>query len=185
MLTIIGICMLIVGSVGIFISLLLAFLWKIPDLLDELSGRKAKRQITRMKELNIGTGGIEGITTNELYEMINASGNLVWGSLGTRSQNLEEEEERVKGKEKVVEKVEVTTPVNKVVENVGEVSEKKDERVIQTESDIEDSEIDIEENDDDEVPTGNLIESGEDFSSINSEKVNVVVIEEQMSIKRG
>mgnify|MGYP006959353619 CR=1 FL=1 len=96
MLTIIGICMLIVGAVGVFISLLLAFLWKIPDLLDELSGRKAKRQITRMKELNIGTGGIEGITTNELYEMINASGNLVWGSLGTRSQNLEEEEKEEK-----------------------------------------------------------------------------------------
>ena len=178
MLTIIGICMLIVGAVGVFISLLLAFLWKIPDLLDELSGRKAKRQITRMKELNIGTGGIEGITTNELYEMINASGNLVWGSLGTRSQNLEDDE-----KKEV--RVEVATPVNRVVENVSEVSEKSSEKVIQSESDIEDSEIDIEEDDDDEVPTGNLIESGEDFSSINSEKVNVVVIEEQMSIKRG
>lgn len=178
MLTIIGICMLIVGAVGVFISLLLAFLWKIPDLLDELSGRKAKRQITRMKELNIGTGGIEGITTNELYEMINASGNLVWGSLGTRSQNLEDDEKKE-------ERVEVATPVNRVVENVSEVSEKSSEKVIQSESDIEDSEIDIEEDDDDEVPTGNLIESGEDFSSINSEKVNVVVIEEQMSIKRG
>lgn len=178
MLTIIGICMLIVGAVGVFISLLLAFLWKIPDLLDELSGRKAKRQITRMKELNIGTGGIEGITTNELYEMINASGNLVWGSLGTRSQNLEDD-----GKKE--DRVEVATPVNKVVENVSEVSEKSNEKVIQSEPDIEDSEIDIEEDDDDEVPTGNLTESGEDFSSINSEKVNVVVIEEQMSIKRG
>ena len=178
MLTIIGICMLIVGAVGVFISLLLAFLWKIPDILDELSGRKAKRQITRMKELNIGTGGIEGITTNELYEMINASGNLVWGSLGTRSQNLEDDEKKE-------ERVEVATPVNKVVENVSEVSEKSNEKVIQSEPDIEDSEIDIEEDDDDEVPTGNLTESGEDFSSINSEKVNVVVIEEQMSIKRG
>ena len=178
MLTIIGICMLIVGAIGVFISLLLAFLWKIPDLLDELSGRKAKRQITRMKELNIGTGGIEGITTNELYEMINASGNLVWGSLGTRSQNLEEDDEKK-------ERVEVATPVNKVVENVSEVSEKSNEKVIQSEPDVEDSEIDIEEDDDDEVPTGNLTESGEDFSSINSEKVNVVVIEEQMSIKRG
>lgn len=171
--------MLIVGAVGVFISLLLAFLWKIPDLLDELSGRKAKRQITRMKELNIGTGGIEGITTNELYEMINASGNLVWGSLGTRSQNLEEDDEKKE------ERVEVATPVNKVVENVSEVSEKSNEKVIQSEPDVEDSEIDIEEDDDDEVPTGNLTESGEDFSSINSEKVNVVVIEEQMSIKRG
>lgn len=171
--------MLIVGAVGVFISLLLAFLWKIPDLLDELSGRKAKRQITRMKELNIGTGGIEGITTNELYEMINASGNLVWGSLGTRSQNLEEDDEKKE------ERVEVATPVNKAVENVSEVSEKSNEKVIQSEPDIEDSEIDIEEDDDDEVPTGNLTESGEDFSSINSEKVNVVVIEEQMSIKRG
>lgn len=171
--------MLIVGAVGVFISLLLAFLWKIPDLLDELSGRKAKRQITRMKELNIGTGGIEGITTNELYEMINASGNLVWGSLGTRSQNLEEDDEKKE------ERVEVATPVNKVVENISEVSEKSNEKVIQSEPDIEDSEIDIEEDDDDEVPTGNLTESGEDFSSINSERVNVVVIEEQMSIKRG
>lgn len=170
--------MLIVGAVGVFIALLLAFLWKIPDLLDELSGRKAKRQITRMKELNIGTGGIEGITTNELYEMINASGNLVWGSLGTRSQNLEDDE-------KEEERVEVATPVNRVVENVSDVPEKGSEKVIQSESDIEDSEIDIEEDDDDEVPTGNLIESGEDFSSINSEKINVVVIEEQMSIKRG
>lgn len=170
--------MLIVGAVGVFISLLLAFLWKIPDLLDELSGRKAKRQITRMKELNIGTGGIEGITTNELYEMINASGNLVWGSLGTRSQNLGDDEKKE-------ERVEVATPVNRVVENVSEVSEKSSEKVIQSESDIENSEIDIEEDDDDEVPTGNLTESGEDFSSINSEKVNVVVIEEQMSIKRG
>ena len=170
--------MLIAGAIGVFVSILLAFLWKVPDLLDELSGRKAKRQITRMKELNIGTGGIEGISTNELYEMINASGNLVWGNLGTRSQNLEEDDEQ--------EKVEV---VPKEDERVEEVVEKEapeptvpeDVEVVE----VENQEIDIDEDDDDEVPTGNLTESDVDFSNKDNDKVNVVVIEEQMSIMRG
>lgn len=93
MLTIVGICMLIAGAIGIFSSILLAFVWRVPDLLDELSGRKAKRQIQRLRELNIGTGGIEGISTNELYEMINNSGNLVWKNVGEVEDNDNDIEE--------------------------------------------------------------------------------------------
>lgn len=49
---------LIMLSMGILLfalSITLIFALKIPDLMDELSGRKAKRQIKRLKELNIGT----------------------------------------------------------------------------------------------------------------------------------
>lgn len=91
MLNIIGICMVIFGVLGISVSILLTFLWKIPDLLDELSGKKAKRQIKRLRELNIGTGGVEGISTNELYEMINNSGNLVWKNIGSGRIDFEQE----------------------------------------------------------------------------------------------
>lgn len=103
MLNIIGICMVIFGVLGISVSILLTFLWKIPDLLDELSGKKAKRQIKRLRELNIGTGGIEGITTNELYEMINNSGNLVWKNIGSGRIDFEQE---VKGENEEIEDVE-------------------------------------------------------------------------------
>lgn len=103
MLNIIGICMVIFGVLGISVSILLTFLWKIPDLLDELSGKKAKRQIKRLRELNIGTGGIEGISTNELYEMINNSGNLVWKNIGSGRIDFEQE---VKSENEEIEDVE-------------------------------------------------------------------------------
>lgn len=72
----IGLAMLIVGILLLVVSLILVFALKIPDLLDELSGRKAKRQIKRLKELNIGTGSLEGIATDDFYSSL-SSGNLL------------------------------------------------------------------------------------------------------------
>ena len=115
MLNIIGICMVIFGVLGISVSILLTFLWKIPDLLDELSGKKAKRQIKRLRELNIGTGGIEGISTNELYEMINNSGNLVWKNIGSGRIDFEQE---VKSENEEIEDVdEEEAPVPENIED--------------------------------------------------------------------
>lgn len=62
--------MLMVGVVLLIISLILMVAFNVLDLIDELSGRKAKRQIKRLKELNIGTGGLEGLPTDEVYETI-------------------------------------------------------------------------------------------------------------------
>ena len=58
------------------LSITLIFALKIPDLMDELSGRKAKRQIKRLKELNIGTGAIEEMGTEDVYMTV-SSGNLL------------------------------------------------------------------------------------------------------------
>ena len=79
----IGIGMLAFGLFGMAVSVLLAFVWKIPDVMDELSGRKAKRQIQGLKDLNIGSGGMDGFSTNELYELLNSSGTLLWTRLGS------------------------------------------------------------------------------------------------------
>lgn len=73
----IGMAMLIVGAILLLVSLTLVFTLKIPDLLDELSGKKAKRQIKRLKELNIGTGSLEGVTTDEFYMSLSSSGQLL------------------------------------------------------------------------------------------------------------
>lgn len=73
----IGITMIILGLILLVVSLILVFALKIPDLLDELSGKKAKRQIKRLKELNIGTGSLEGVATDEFYRSLSTSGSLL------------------------------------------------------------------------------------------------------------
>lgn len=73
----IGITMIILGIILLVVSLILVFALKIPDLLDELSGKKAKRQIKRLKELNIGTGSLEGVATDEFYRSLSTSGSLL------------------------------------------------------------------------------------------------------------
>lgn len=67
MLWYIWIGMLSFGIVLLLVSLILMFVFRVPELLDELSGRKAKRQIKRLKELNIGTGNLEGMVTEDFY----------------------------------------------------------------------------------------------------------------------
>lgn len=88
----IGVIMVCVGVVLLAISLILIFVLKIPDLLDELSGRKARRQIKRLKELNEGTGGLEGMATDDIYQVL-PSGSLVSDELHpiVTSGNVSEE----------------------------------------------------------------------------------------------
>lgn len=90
----IGAIMLCVGVVLLAISLILIFVLKIPDLLDELSGRKAKRQIERLKKLNVGTGSLEGMDTDDVYLAL-SSGSLVSEDIEVQtkisSRDLDEE----------------------------------------------------------------------------------------------
>lgn len=72
--------MMIVGFVLLVLSIVLMFVFHIPDLLDELSGRKAKRQIKKLKEINGSTGALENISgnlnTDDIYSAI-SSGSLI------------------------------------------------------------------------------------------------------------
>lgn len=71
------------------LSITLIFALKIPDLMDELSGRKAKRQIKRLKELNIGTGAIEEMGTEDVYMTV-SSGNLLGEDVAPKKVHIVE-----------------------------------------------------------------------------------------------
>ena len=60
------------GVLLLIVALILSVVWKIPTLLDELSGRKAKRQIERMRNLNIDAGTLEVIATDDFYRTVDA-----------------------------------------------------------------------------------------------------------------
>lgn len=84
---------LIMLFLGIFLfalSIILIFVFKVPDLLDELSGRKAKRQIKRLKELNIGTGAIEEMGTDDVYLSV-SSGNLLGEEISKKVSSVKQD----------------------------------------------------------------------------------------------
>ena len=72
----IWIIMLLVAFICLVGSILLVFLWDVPSLIDELSGRKAKRQIKMLHELNSSTSTFDKLSTNEIYSSI-SSGTLL------------------------------------------------------------------------------------------------------------
>ena len=87
MYTVIAVAMLSMGVLMIVLSLVLMVVWHIPDLFDELTGKKAKRQIKALREANIGTGSFEGLTTSEISELMQQ------GSFSSGSQRLDKYED--------------------------------------------------------------------------------------------
>lgn len=85
----IWICMLIASFLCLASSVVLFLAWGVLDLLDELSGRKAKRQIKMLHELNVSTGVFDNLSTSEIYSSI-SSGSLLTEELSSiDSQNLD------------------------------------------------------------------------------------------------
>lgn len=63
------------GVVMLLTAVVLTFVLHIPDLVDEITGRKARRQIKRIKELNSSTGSIEKASTSDVYKIMQSQGN--------------------------------------------------------------------------------------------------------------
>ena len=61
------IAMLVFASVCLIAAIVLIIIWNIPNLLDELSGRKAKRYIKNLHELNSTTRTFDKMSTNDIY----------------------------------------------------------------------------------------------------------------------
>lgn len=79
--------MLITGVSFFLLSIFLIFIFHVPDLLDELSGRKAKRQIKKLKELNLGTGALETANTSDIYHVV-STGSLLSNGFGDVTSNV-------------------------------------------------------------------------------------------------
>lgn len=90
MLTLIGMGMFVVGLLGVLVSLILMFVWRVPDLIDEISGRKAKRQIKRLREINQGLSGMSSLSSSDVNDVINNSGTLVWNNPDIKGFDEEE-----------------------------------------------------------------------------------------------
>ena len=83
--------MIIIGISLLILSTILTFVFKVPDLLDELSGRKEKRQIKRLRDLNLGTGSLEAAATEDVYQVM-SSGALLSDELNIEAINLPKKE---------------------------------------------------------------------------------------------
>ena len=83
----IWIVMLLIGIILLIVSLVLFFIWGISDLIDELSGKKAKRQIKIMQEMNLDSGVFDKYSTSDIYCGI-PGGSLVSEDIGSISSDL-------------------------------------------------------------------------------------------------
>lgn len=84
--------MVIVGVILLITSIILTFILKIPELLDELSGRKEKRQVKRLRDLNVGTGSLDGVATEDVYQVM-SSGSLLSDEVNIEVVNTRVEKE--------------------------------------------------------------------------------------------
>lgn len=186
----IGIIMLCSGVVLLTIALVLIFVLRIPDLLDELSGRKAKRQIKRLKELNVGTGSLEGMATDDVYMAI-SSGSLLSEEIRVKTEKDSDISEDVSTTGNIQKAFsESVDSVSGSIVSSGEEETSPVARVFDV-SNISDS-VDKEENPtdfmDDEEGVTSYVGDGEVTGMLNevqefvANKKNIVIIEEQTSL---
>ena len=188
----VGFIILGVGVLLFVTSLVLMVVFKVPELIDELSGRKAKRQIKRLKELNEGTGAVEGMATEDFYmsaggysitsDMADINDSIVSDSkrLDTSSSDIGEDTDNQQPKEDIVEESEddeesATEMVDDSDEEDFDAEEAATEMV--DDSDEEDSPTDL--IDEDDQPTDLLSE--EDETSKDDTHI-ITILEEQSSI---
>lgn len=69
--------LLITGILLFIVSLFMMLYWKVFNLIDEISGRKAKRQIAKLREYNNSTGEMTSVSTGELELMMAGGGSLL------------------------------------------------------------------------------------------------------------
>lgn len=188
----VGFIILGVGVLLFVTSLVLMVVFKVPELIDELSGRKAKRQIKRLKELNEGTGAVEGMATEDFYmsaggysitsDIADINDSLVSDSkrLDTSSTDIGEDTDSQQPKEGIEEdskddEESATEMVDGSDEDDFDAEEAATEMV--DDSDEDDSPTDL--IDEDDQPTDLLSE--EDETSKDDTHI-ITILEEQSSI---
>lgn len=192
MLRYIGFALVGSGVLLVVISIVLIFVLNVPAMLDELSGRKAKRQIKRLRELNVGTGSFDTMSTSGLYNV----------STGTQNDGVSDEDDDFDVKDNFVSPTEtdesVVKPSNTTNESVIEASnEVEDEESVSTnyfaESTEDNTEIgeatstnflsEDESIEEDEVATGYFV--GLNLGDVLGSTGKIVMLEEQTSLKEG
>lgn len=176
--------MVIVGVLLLATSIILTFVLRIPELLDELSGRKEKRQVKRLRELNVGiTEALEGVDTEDFYQSMSGGSSLA-EEMVIEPVDINE---FMEGKQKQVTKKSVNIP------RIDLSDDEKSTSDMEESSNVEVPTSDL----DGEISTGYMSEENEatsyidssdvtnilsDIKQFNNTKHTVEVIEEQSSI---
>lgn len=188
----VGFIILGVGVLLFVASLVLMVVFKVPELIDELSGRKAKRQIKRLKELNEGTGAIEGMATEDFY--MSAGGYSVTSDIADISDSLVSDSKRLDTSSSDIGE---NTDNQQSKENIAEDSEDDEESATEMVDDSDEEDFDAEEaatemvddSDEDDSPT-DLIDEDDQPTDLLSEEDEtskddthiITILEEQSSI---
>lgn len=163
MLRYIGFAMIGVGVLLIVLSIIFMIVWNIPDLLDEVSGRKDKRMTDRLRKSNSSSTQFDG-NTDEFYGLINDK-TLIESSTST----LDEDNEYIKALKDAVYSGQTKGSIrDQLVKSSGSFN---------TSGDMEEQ---------GEYQTGMLDETDEDFklkvSTIPVGKHNIKILKEQTSL---
>lgn len=168
--------MLLSGIILLLVSLILFTVWGIPNLIDELSGRKAKRQIKLMHELSAKNRGIDDLKSSEVVDTI-VTGDI----LEVPQMALSEE---------VISSNDVVEEVQENVDNDEDIATSYVN--IDNDEDIKTSYVDEEDvattyiEDDEDIAT-TFVEDEKDIGTYfmgSKKKVSVIkVLEEQSSLK--
>lgn len=84
--------LIIIGGLFILIAIILGKAFNIPDILDDITGRKAKRQLKQLKKMNSSTGLLQSMSTGDVYRALQESKNS--SSVDSSSEQKKEKSER-------------------------------------------------------------------------------------------
>lgn len=187
----VGFIILGVGVLLFVTSLVLMVVFKVPELIDELSGRKAKRQIKRLKELNEGTGAVEGMATEDFY--MSAGGYSITSDMADINDSIVSDSKRLDTSSDIGEDTDNQQPK----EDIAADSEDDEESATEMVDDRDEEDFDAEEaatemvddSDEDDSPTDFIDEddqptdllSEEDETSKDDTHI-ITILEEQSSI---
>lgn len=187
----VGFIILGVGVLLFVTSLVLMVVFKVPELIDELSGRKAKRQIKRLKELNKGTGAVEGMATEDFY--MSAGGYSITSDMADINDSIVSDSKRLDTSSDIGEDTDNQQPK----EDIAADSEDDEESATEMVDDSDEEDFDAEEaatemvddSDEDDSPTDFIDEddqptdllSEEDETSKDDTHI-ITILEEQSSI---
>lgn len=77
MLKSVWVTLLVLGILLFILSLFMMLYWKVFSLIDEISGKKAKRQIAKLREYNNSTGEMTSVSTGDLELLMAGGGSLL------------------------------------------------------------------------------------------------------------
>ena len=159
-----------IGILCIVLALVLAFVFKVGTLINEVSGRRARKQIKELKEMGVSSGFLKqssGLMDFEGYETVgDLSANMI-SEVNVEDRVLESDEDS---------KNTVERAIPKVIETAKKISTSGFEELITSEEGYNEDATQL--LDDLESEATTMLESAEEVSAVSNENESTEFLEE-------